>query len=101
MKLLTVLLVSIGLIGCASAPRVPRTQTLSYDQLKSLNYTNRDCPQISEHIEFLEAQLRGRGLLNADPETLSEPDRMYNATARVMIWNLRIGCANPNRFSKR
>lgn len=101
MKLLSILLVTASLVGCASAPRTAPTQAISYDQLKNLNYTNRDCPQINEHIAFLEAQLRARGFLNVDPETLNEPDRMYNATARVMIWNLRIGCNNPNRFSKK
>lgn len=98
MKRLAVVLVLVSLIGCATRPAT--TQTLSLDQLQQLRYTNADCRQIDQHIQFLETQLRGRGLYNADPERLSEPDRVYNATARIYIWNLRIGCANPKRFAR-
>lgn len=97
MKLFAVLLVA-GLVGCAS--RGQPTPTITYEQMKNTRYTSKDCKQIDYHINTLEAQLKMRGLLNADPEELNEQDRMYNATARILIWNLRIDCNNPNRFRK-
>lgn len=97
MKLLAVIL-SCVLVGCAS--RGQPTTSVSYEQLKNTRYTYKDCNQIDTHIDNLESQLRSRGLLNADPEELNEQDRMYNAMARVLIWNLRIDCNNRNRFIK-
>jgi hypothetical protein len=98
MKLAAVLFVMATMVGCATKPATNRS--LPLHQLQDLKYTNADCRQIDQHIEFLETQLRGRGLYNADPERLTEPDRVYNATARIYIWNLRIGCANPKRFAQ-
>jgi len=97
MKLLAVLLTACVLSACATRPQ--SSQALTLDQIRALKWTNRDCPKIDQNIEFLETQLRLRGLTTADPERLSESDRVYNATVRVYIWNLRIGCANPRRFS--
>lgn len=99
MKLTAVLLVAISLVGCATSHR--SSQALTYDQLNALRYTNADCPQLDRNIQFIETQLRLKGLLNVDPTKLNEPDRVYNATARILIWNLRIGCTNPARFSKK
>lgn len=98
-KLTAVLLVAVLLVGCATSHR--SSQALTYDQLNALRYTNADCPQLDRHIQFIETQLRLKGLVNVDPTTLNEPDRVYNATARILIWNLRIGCTNPNRFSSK
>ena len=98
MRLLIVLMVLI-MAGCASNRARPST-AISYEQLTSMKYTNRDCKQIEYHVKFLESQLQARGLTSAVPEQLNEDDRVYNATARIMIWNLRIGCNNPNRYSK-
>ena len=98
-KLTAVLLVAVFLVGCATGHR--SSQSLTYAQLDALKYTNADCPQLDRHIQFIETQLRLKGLLNVDPTTLDEPDRVYNATARILIWNLRIGCHNPTRFSKK
>lgn len=98
MKLIIALLV-IGLVGCASNRPKPTGRAISYDELNSIQYTMRDCKFIDQRIEYIENQLRNRGVLNAAPETLSEPDRMYNATGRILVWNLRIGCNNPNRFA--
>jgi hypothetical protein len=98
-KLTAVLLVALSLIGCATNHR--SGQALTYDQLDALRYTNADCPQLDRHIKFIETQLRLKGLLNVDPTTLDEPDRVYNATARILIWNLRIGCTNPTRFGNK
>lgn len=98
MKLLAVL-VLLGLMGCAS--RTPPVKPIPYEQLTSIRYSYRDCSNINGHINMLEDQLKIRGMTNVDPETLNEPDRMYNATARILIWNLRIDCNNRDRFSKR
>jgi hypothetical protein len=98
-KLTVALLVAMLLVGCATSHR--SSQALTYDQLNALRYTNADCPQLDRNIQFIETQLRLKGLLNVDPTKLDEPDRVYNATARILIWNLRIGCTNPTRFSKK
>jgi hypothetical protein len=98
-KLTAALLVAVLSVGCATSHR--SSQALTYAQLDALKYTNADCPQLDRHIQFIETQLRLKGLLNVDPTKLDEPDRVYNATARILIWNLRIGCHNPTRFSKK
>lgn len=96
MKLLIVLIAS-ALAGCAG--RTTPAQTLPYEHLKTIRYTYQDCQNIDLHINTLESQLRARRLLKAEPETLNEQDRMYNATARILIWNLRIDCNNRGRFN--
>ena len=98
MKLIAVMVATGLLVGCATRPGI--NQGASLDQIQARKYTNADCPNIDQNIQWLEAQLRLRGLHNAVPESLGEPDRVYNATVRISIWNLRIGCANPRRFSK-
>lgn len=97
MKLLSALLL-VGLVGCATRQSTP---TASYEELKATRYTYKDCQQIDRHINYLESQLKAKGLANVDPEQLNEPDRMYNATARILIWNLRIDCNNRDRFAKK
>lgn len=92
-----IVVIAVVVAGCAS--RTPPAATaISYDQLRTIRYTYQDCEKIDSHISNLEWQLRARRLLNADPEQLNEPDRMYNATARILIWNLRIDCNNRTRF---
>ena len=98
MKLIVVMVATLLLVGCATRPANNQAATL--EQIKARKYTNADCPNIDQNIQWLETQLRLRGISNAIPESLSEPDRVYNATVRIAIWNLRIGCANPRRFSK-
>lgn len=98
MRLLVALLV-VSLVGCAS--RGPSTPTASYEQLKNTQYTYADCNRIDYHINYVEGQLRARGLVNVTPEQLNEEDRMYNAMARVLVWNLRIDCNNRDRFVKK
>ena len=87
----------LAITGCASN-QVRTSQAISYEQLASTKVSSRDCPNIDTHVNFIEQQLRFKGLLNATPEDLNEDDRKYNATARIMIWSLRIGCNNPNRY---
>jgi hypothetical protein len=91
MKLL-IAFVAILLVGCAS------NRAVSYQQLDSIRVGDADCPRIDEWVNFSETQLKAKGLLYADPATLNDEDRLYNAKARIIIWSLRIGCANPNRY---
>lgn len=98
MKLL-IALIAIGLVGCAS--RTPPVKPIPYEQLRIIRYNYKDCANIEGHIKLLEDQLRIRGMYSVDPEVLSEPDRMYNATARILIWNLRIDCNNRDRFARK
>jgi lipoprotein NlpI len=92
MKLLAVLL-AVGLVGCAS------NRAMSYQQLESIQVTNRDCSQIDAIIQQMEQQLQAKGYAGKNPEDLAtEEDRRYNSRARVVIWSLRIGCNNPNRY---
>jgi lipoprotein NlpI len=92
MKLLAVLL-AVGLVGCAS------NRAMSYQQLESIQVTNRDCSQIDTIIQQMEQQLQAKGYAGKNPEDLAtEEDRRYNSRARAVIWSLRIGCNNPNRY---
>lgn len=98
MKLVLVGLV-MTLVGCANTQPV-RSPAASYEQLAAIKLSNRDCVNIDRHVNWAETQLRLRGLNNVMPEDLNNDDRKYNATARIMIWSLRIGCANPDRYNK-
>ena len=95
MKLVFTLLV-LCLVGCATS-RVNR-QALSYDQLTEIRVSTADCTNIDSIVNNMETQLKLRGLQSANPEDLNDDDRKYNATARIVIWSLRIGCNNPDRY---
>lgn len=95
MKLLVALL-AVMLVGCATN-RVNQ-RAMSYGELTSIRVSNADCPRMDAIINNMETQLRLRGLQDANPEDLNDADRQYNATARIVIWSLRIGCNNPNRY---
>ena len=102
MKIFAGLMV-ISLVGCATSGQLPHeSQAISYQQLERYvsKLSNKDCGSIDYHINYLESQLQLRGLANAIPEKLNEDNRKYNLQARVGIWGLRIGCNNPNRYSK-
>jgi hypothetical protein len=96
----------VALTGCATSPAyrpattIAQPPSMSFDQLTAISkkLNNADCPNIDYNISLLETQLKNRGLANRSPEELDDPDRMYNATAKMMIWALRIGCNNPNRY---
>jgi hypothetical protein len=81
------------LAGCAT-----RTQPVSYERLSAIKVGDSDCANIDRWVNYSEDQLRAKGLLYANPEELNDDDRKYNATARIIIWSLRIGCANPDRY---
>jgi hypothetical protein len=98
MKLVLVGLV-MTVVGCAST-QPAQSPAASYEHLASIKLSNRDCANIDRHVNWAETQLRLRGLANVMPEDLNNDDRKYNATARIMIWSLRIGCANPDRYNK-
>jgi lipoprotein NlpI len=92
MKLLAVLL-AVGLVGCAS------NRAMTYQQVESIQVTNRDCSQIDTIVRQMEQQLQAKGYAGKNPEDLAtEADRQYNSRAKVVIWSLRIGCNNPNRY---
>jgi hypothetical protein len=99
MKFVLVLSV-LALAGCAGNNRSYATQAISYQELESIKLTNADCPYIDSKINFFETQLRLKGILYADPATLNNQDRLYNMQARTNIWALRVGCANPDRYTK-
>jgi hypothetical protein len=71
---------------------------VSYAQLDSTKVSSADCSRIDHWVNWAETQLRLKGLLYAEPESLNNEDRLYNQRARSLIWALRIGCANPNRY---
>lgn len=98
MRLLGILF-AVTLVGCAN--RTPyQPQAMSYYEVKSITLDDaRDCPRIDTIINNMEEQLRLKGFAGMNPEDLkTEEDRKYNSRARVVIWSLRIGCNNPNRY---
>lgn len=96
MKLAAFLLV-LGLAGCAVNP-AQQNRAVSRQQLDSYPLSEGSCRNIDYHVNFAEEQLRLKGFLYASPESLNDEDRKYNASARIMIWSLRIGCNNPGRY---
>lgn len=95
MKSLACAIAVLSLVGCASN-RQP--QAMSYEQLDRIKVSNTDCRNMDNIIGNMNRQLKLRGLDNANPEDLNDEDRKYNATARIVIWSLIIGCNNPNRY---
>lgn len=102
------LIACVFLVGCATQPYQPILVNniqgpMSNQDLEQ--YAQRlsmaDCPQIDYHVEFAERQLRMRGIANRKPEELNEYNRLFNTSAKKIIWGLRIGCSNPNRYAKK
>jgi hypothetical protein len=89
MRLFAIMLV-LMLAGCAT-----RQPTLTYDQIAAIQVRDSDCRDVDDITRVLETQLRIKGLLNKNPEDMTEADREYNSRARVIIWSLRIACNNP------
>jgi hypothetical protein len=98
MKLLTAAIVVIGLVGCASNRVQPQGRGMSYEQLSAIQVSKIECKNIDQVVNEMEKQLSLRGIRNANPEDLNDADRQYNARARIIIWSMRIGCNNPNRY---
>ena len=78
-------------------PGITRAQ-VPYEYLNSVQVSTRDCSRIDYWVDWAETQLKLRGIYGRDPETLNNEDRLYNVRARSIIWALRIGCANPDRY---
>lgn len=98
MRIVAILL-AITIVGCASrTPYQPRA--MSYYEIESIKLNNdRDCPRIDYMISQMEEQLRLKGYAGKNPDELAtEEDRKYNSRAKVVIWSLRIGCNNPDRY---
>ena len=97
MKLLACAIALVSLAGCASN-RQP--QAMSYEQLSTIRANNLQCNNIESIVENMERQLALRGLTDVNPEDLNDADRLYNAKARIVIWSMRVGCNNPDRYKK-
>jgi len=97
MKLLAILL-AVGMVGCAT--RTPyQSSAMSYAELEKIKVTNADCSRIDSLIKVMNEQLAIKGYAGKNPEDLpTEADRMYNSRAKVVIWSLRIGCNNTDRY---
>jgi hypothetical protein len=91
MRLLAVLVV-LTLAGCATRP------TVSYEQMASIHVDDYNCPNIDQITVGINEQLRLLGTLNKNPEDMTEEQRQYNEKAKIIIWSLRIGCNNPDRY---
>lgn len=84
-------------MGCSTTKH---PTALSYVDLQNIRVTSADCPRIDQKINFVEEQLKRRGLYGQDPTTFTEEERLYNVRAHGIIWGLRIGCSNPNRYKQ-
>jgi hypothetical protein len=70
--------------------------TISSQQMEQIRIVDsRDCPRMDQIIAQMYRQLDARGLTNRRLEDMTEEQRLYNARARIIIWNLRAGCNNP------
>lgn len=87
------ILLAVLLVGCSS------NRGMTYNQVESIQLSDRDCARADYIIANMEEQLRIKGYAGKNPEDLAtEEDRKYNSRARVVIWSLRIGCNNPDRY---
>jgi len=103
-------IVCCAMVGCAQVPppyyrlgtqsQYPARGILTQQDLDLMarKVSNKDCVAIDANIYMLEQQLKYRNLYNRVPEDLTDDDRKYNATAKTIIWALRIGCNNPTRY---
>ena len=94
---LTIAIAVLGMIASTSVLAV------STEDLKAINsrMTSAECSRIDQWNDFVDRELRNRGLANSEPENLVEDDRMFNAQAHILIWSLRIGCNNPYRYARK
>lgn len=98
------LILCLLMVGCATRPYQPigsYSGPVSNAELERYanQLTRTDCQIIDHHVSFAENQLKMRGIFNRGPETLNEDDRLFNTNAKRIIWGLRIGCNNPNRYA--
>ena len=95
MKLVAVLLATLTVVGCASS-----RPTIPYQQIQQFKASSADCPQTDQIISNLNASLARYGILDKNPEDMTETQRQYNERAKIIKWSLIIGCNNPNRYSQ-
>lgn len=98
MKSLAIIAIVFGLVGCASSRQ--QAKPMDYDTLSRIRVSNYQCKNIDSVVAEMERNLQLKGLLDANPEDLSDEDRKYNAHARIVIWSMRVGCNNPDRYKK-
>jgi len=88
----------VALAGCATRTAYQPTP-LPYQAIENIKLTNNDCQRADSIIGNMEEQLRLKGYAGVNPEDLpSDEARAYNSRAKVVIWSLRIGCNNPDRY---
>jgi hypothetical protein len=108
MRFICLVLAILGMVACTPLPvqrdqygrpeLFPRAMTLR-DMYRMSQQVNNDwCPKIDWYVDLMTANLQARGLLNVPPENLNDEDRQYNAYAHIVMWSLRIGCNNPDRY---
>ena len=87
----------ILLAACSYKPIEPRAVPLT--ELRQITVSDKDCLSMDQSIGWLERQQRLAGIPATPPELLNEHDREYQARIRAAVWAIRIGCANPGRYS--
>jgi hypothetical protein len=66
--------------------------------MASIHVDDNNCPNIDQITAGIQQQLRLLGTLDKNPEDMTEYQRQYNEKAKIIIWSLRIGCNNPDRY---
>jgi hypothetical protein len=94
------ILIAVGLVGCAAPYQTRPAHSMSYQEIESIKVVDsRDCRDPDNLITEMYRQLQLKGFLGKNPEDLAtDEDRRYNSRAKVVIWSLRIGCNNPDRY---
>jgi len=90
-----VLALALILTACAAKPQ---PQAVDLAELRQITVNTTSCANLDATIIWLEQQQREAGIAPTAPELLNEHDREYQARIRAMVWALRIGCTNPNRY---
>ena len=96
--MLRILIVLMTLTSCAAKP-VPHAIDLA--ELRGITVDANSCKNLDNTIIWLENQQRTAGIPPSAPELLNQHDREYQARIRAMVWALRIGCSNPDRYAYR
>ena len=96
--MLRILFVALVLTACTHKPR---PESVDLAELRMIRVDANSCANLDNTITWLENQQRIQGIAPTAPELLNEHDREYQARIRAMVWALRIGCSNPNRYAHR
>jgi hypothetical protein len=87
--------VSLTLTSCTHQVR---PEAVSLEELRGIAVDSNSCKNLDNSVIFLENQQRIKGIPPTAPELLNQHDREYQARIRILVWSLRIGCANPDMF---